>query len=105
MPRALSCSKGGLVIARHNYASEEWGALSDRALNPSFISYEPKINSRPVQGETNRDRDRVATGGHEGEGNEEVEGETGQEMVPDDSQKDLSVHVFWKWGTSALFDM
>ena len=50
---ALSCPKGGLVIARHNDAAKEWGALGSRALVPSAITYEPKINSRTVQGERN----------------------------------------------------
>ena len=48
---ALSCSKGGLVLARHDDAAKEWGALGARALLPSAITYKPKINSRTVQGE------------------------------------------------------
>ena len=48
---ALSCPKGGLVLARHNDAAKEWGALGAWALVPSAITYEPKINSRTVQGE------------------------------------------------------
>ena len=47
---ALSCPKGGLVLARHDEAAKEWGALGSRALVPSAIIYEPKINSRTVQG-------------------------------------------------------
>ena len=30
---------------------------------------------------------------------------TGQAMVPDDSQVDISFLRLWKWGTTALFDM
>ena len=45
---ALSCPKGGLVLARHNDAAKEWGALGARVLVPSAITYEPKINSRTV---------------------------------------------------------
>ena len=29
----------------------------------------------------------------------------GQENVPDESWADVSVHGFWKWGTTAIFDM
>ena len=29
----------------------------------------------------------------------------GQATVPDESWADVSVHGFWKWGTTALFDM
>ena len=47
---AISCPKGGLVLVRHDDAATEWVALGDRALIPSAISYEPKINSRTVQG-------------------------------------------------------
>ena len=48
---SLSCPKGGLVLKWHDNAVKEWGALGDRALTPSAISYEPQINSRIVQGE------------------------------------------------------
>ena len=48
---ALSCLKGGLFLARHDDAAKEWGALVSWALVPSAITYEPKINSRTVQGE------------------------------------------------------
>ena len=51
VPHALSCPKGGLVLARHNDYAKEWGALSARDLKPGVISYEPKINSSTVQGE------------------------------------------------------
>ena len=48
---ALSCPKGELVFARHDNTAKEWGALRARALVPSAITYEPKINSRTVQEE------------------------------------------------------
>ena len=47
---ALSCPKSGLVLARNDDAAKEWGALGARALVPSSITNEPKINSRTVQG-------------------------------------------------------
>ena len=43
---ALSCPKGGLFMACHDDSAKDWGALGDRALVSSAISYEPKINSR-----------------------------------------------------------
>ena len=45
------CPKGGLVLARHDDAAKEWGALGSQDLVPSYITYEPKINIRTVQGE------------------------------------------------------
>ena len=51
---ALSFLKCGLVLARHDDAAKEWGDLGSRALTPSAISYEPKINSRTVHGERTR---------------------------------------------------
>ena len=48
---ALSCPKGGLVLARHNHVAKEVGTLGAWALVPIAITYEPKINSRTVQGE------------------------------------------------------
>ena len=47
---ALSCPKGGLVLVRHDDAAKECDAFGVRALAPSAITYEPKINSRTVQG-------------------------------------------------------
>ena len=76
-----------------------------QAINPSDISYKPKINSMTVQGERNRSGAQVATVEQEGEENEGGEGATGQATVPDESRADVSVHGFWKWGTSALFDI
>ena len=49
--QALSFPKGGLVLVRHNDSAKEWGALGSRALFSSSITYEPKINSRTVQGD------------------------------------------------------
>ena len=105
MPHVLSCPKGGLFMARNNDAAKEWGALLAQDLNPPCISFEPKINSKTIQGERNGAGARVATGGQDRGGNEDGEGATGKAMVPDESRTDLSVHGFWKWGTSALFDM
>ena len=102
---ALSCPKGGLILERNNYAAKEWVALSARALNPTAISYEPKINSRTLQGQRNGSIARVATGEQEGEENEGGKGETEQTMVTDQSWADVFVHGLWKWSTSALFDM
>ena len=48
---ALSCPKRGLVLARHGNSAKEWGALGARDLVPSAITYEPKTNSRTMQGE------------------------------------------------------
>ena len=48
---ALSCPKDGLVLAQHDNAAKEWGSLGARDLVPGAITYEPKTNSRTVQGE------------------------------------------------------
>ena len=102
---ALSCPKGGLVLARHDDSAKEWGALGARALVPSAISYEPKINSRTVQGE------RTGAGarqeGGEADGGTETVGRTvngaaillgqpGQVQLPAESKADVSAHGLWK---------
>ena len=74
-------------------------------LNPSAISYEPKIKSRTVQGERNRDGAQVAIEEDNGEDQDCKEIATGQSMVPDELLADVSVHGFWKWGTTALSDI
>ena len=40
-----------------------------------------------------------------GGGNKGGEDATEQATVPDESRADVSIHGFWKWGTSTLFDM
>ena len=74
MYHALPCPRGRLVLIRDNNDDNEWGALGDRVLTTSTISYEPHINSRMVEGERTRNgsrkmeveaRDEAATGGKE----------------------------------------
>ena len=78
---ALSCPKGGLVLARYDDAEKEWGALVSRALISSAITYEPKINSRTVQ------RERTGLGawqdGGAANGRAEILGESLGEGVVD----------------------
>ena len=92
-------------MAWHNHSTKDWGALLDRSINPSAIPYKPKINSGTVQEERKEARELVATGEQEGEEQKVEEGDMGQAIVPDDSRADLYVYIFWKWGTTALFDM
>ena len=66
---ALSCPRVGLVLARHDDNAKEWGALGARALVPSAITYEPKINRRTVQ----RERTRSGARQEGGEGNSGTE--------------------------------
>ena len=72
---ALPCTKGGLVLALHEDAAKEWGALGARDLVPSAITYEPKINSRTVQGERTSDGEWQEVG--EADGGTETEGVDG----------------------------
>ena len=76
---ALSCLKGGLVLARHDEAAKEWGALGARALVPSAINYEPKINSRTVQGE--RTGSGARQEGGEADGGTDTVGKTGNKAA------------------------
>ena len=48
---ALSCPKLVLVLVWYGDSTKEWGAVVSRALVPSAITYEPKINGRTFQGE------------------------------------------------------
>ena len=61
---ALSCLKGGLVMAGTDDAVKEWGTLGSHALVPSAIAYEPKINSKAIQGERT-DPECVRVTGHQ----------------------------------------
>ena len=97
------------------------GALGARALVPSAITYETKINSRKVQGKRTRagaQQDSVAAeGGASIAG--EAQGDGGRQhmvnraavlaripvqiQVPAESRADVSVHGLWKRGTTAMF--
>ena len=39
------------------------------------------------------------------QGGDDEEGATGQGTVHDDSWADVYIHGFWKWVTSAIFDI
>ena len=89
----------------HNDNAKEWGALSARDLNPLYIYYKPKINSRTLQGDTDKAEARVATRGQGVQVNQYGQGAIGQETVTGESWVDVSIHGFWKCRISALFDM
>ena len=63
---SLSCPKGALVLAGHTDAGKEWGTLGFQALFPSDITYEPKINSRTVQGKRTEAGERHKSGTTDG---------------------------------------
>ena len=113
--------KGWPVLARHDDAAKEWGSLGGWALFPSAITYEPKINSRTVQGERTgagaRQEGEGADGGVDTVGEAQgsrvrkVNGaailleQPGQVQVPAESRANVSAHGFWKRGTTAMFDI
>ena len=106
---AISCPKGGLVLAWHDDATREWGTLGAQALVPSAITYEPKINSRTVQGERNRARARQeggeSNGGMDTKGEDQggrartvngaaiLVGQPGQVVVSAKLRADISAHT------------
>ena len=118
---APSCPKGGLVLAWRDDAAKEWVALGARALVPSAITYESKINSRTVQRERTGAGARQERGGSKGgtdtvgeaQGGSErtvngaaiLVGQPEQVQVPAESREDVSTHGFWKQGTTAMFDI
>ena len=118
---ALSCPKGGLVLAWHDDATNEWGTLGSWALFPSAITYKPKINIRKAQGESTRVGTRQESGISDDNADivEEYKGVSGrtvnrrdrlvrrlrQVQVPEESRADISAHGFWKRGTTAMFDI
>ena len=117
----LSFRKGGLVLARHDNAAKEGGALGACDLVPSAITYKHKINSRAVQVERNgagaRQESGMADGGADivgecqGGSGRTVNGaarlvvQPGQVQVPAELRVYISAHSFWKWGTTAMFDI
>ena len=108
-------------MKRHDDATKEWGPLRDRAIIPSAITYEPKINSRTVHGERTKSGEQQNGGAADGGANtvgesQEVNGRTvnreirlvgqpGQVEVPVASRADINAHGFWKQGTTTMFDI
>ena len=106
---------------RHDDTAKEWGALGAWSLIPRAITYEPKINSRTVQGDRTGSRERqeggISDGGADTVG--EAQGGRGwavngavilvrmsvQIELPADSTADLSAHSFWKRGNTAMFNI
>ena len=99
---------------QHDAAAKEWGALGARALVPGAITYEPRINSRTVQGERTGSEARQE-GGESNGGTDTVGrtvnraarlvGQPGQVVVPIESKADVSSHGLWKRGTTAMFEV
>ena len=80
---ALGCKVGGQVGARHNDLKHEWISLCTQALGKASVSDEPLIK-------TSQDvRNAGARGGE----------------VAADLRGDISVHGFWKRGSSCIFDV
>ena len=110
----LSCPKEGLVLARNDDVAKEWGALGAQALVPRAITYEPKINSRTVQGENTGAGARKEGGEADGgtdtvgrtvNGAARLVGKPGQVVVTAEPRADVSAHGFWKRGTTAMFNI
>ena len=108
-------------MAQHDDSAKSWGALGSQAHLPTTITYEPKINSRTVQGERTGARVRQEGGeangftGTVGEsqrgrarkvnGAARLVGQLGQVVVPAELRAGVSAHGFWKRGTTAMFDI
>ena len=71
---------------------------------PSAITYEPKTNSRTVQGERTGAGARQEGGKADG-GTDRLVGQPGQVVVPAESRADVSAHGLWKRGTTTMFDI
>ena len=79
---AMQCKKGGLITLRHNDISSTWRDLNICAFPQSAVADEPLI----LKGQAN---------GCNG---------TGRDVQPD-IRGDVSVHGFWRRGTTAIFDI
>ena len=83
---ALSCKKGGLVVARHNEVAGEWHTLCARALTAAAASDEPLIHTSQPATPATRAPGTQAT-------------------VDPETRGDVAVRGFWKRGTTAIFDI
>ena len=117
----LSCPKSSIFLERYDDAAKKWGALGALAIVPSAITYEPKINSRTVQGERTGSGARQESGSADGgadavgdaqggsgrtvNGTARLVGRLGQVQVTAEWRADVSTHSFWKRGTTAMFDI
>jgi len=83
VPHAMSCKKGGLIVARHDDVKYEWLHLCTTAHTPSAVSDEPFIHSS---------QDQAA-------------GANGRTEVAPETRGDVAVHGFYKRGTTTVFDV
>ena len=81
---ALSCKKGGQVLARHDDLKHEWRTLCTQAVGKSNVFDEPSLK-------TSQDV-RDAGAKQHAEPDEELRG-------------DIAVHGFWKSGNCGIFDV
>ena len=81
---ALSCSKGGVVLLRHNEVSEEWQQMCAQAYTPRAVSDEPLI---PNSQDPTRECAPQAT------------------PIQPESRGDIGCQGFWKRQTLAIFDV
>ena len=97
--------------------------MGDQTLVPSAITYEPKINSRTVQGVRTgaeaRQEGGTSKAGENIVGESQGGGSCGQSVnevsvlarrpvlvgVPAESSVDVSAHSFWKRASTAMFDI
>ncbi|KAL7530159.1 hypothetical protein ACHAXR_003343, partial [Thalassiosira sp. AJA248-18] len=94
----LSCSKGGLVIQRHDAARDEAGELSAMALSNGRVSYEPLIFYG--KGVTAGQQPEAGS-----EAEVEVEAARRSNTAGDESRGDVSVHGLWKHGSTCILDI
>ena len=83
---ALSCKKGGQVVARHDDLKDEWENLCGHALGHSKVFDEPLVKtSQDVReaGETDPD----------------------DKPLVRDLRGDVAAHNFWKKGQAVIFDI
>mmetsp|Transcript_4493 Transcript_4493/g.9665 ORF Transcript_4493/g.9665 Transcript_4493/m.9665 type:complete len:151 (+) Transcript_4493:354-806(+) len=86
MEHAMQCRQGGLILQRHNNVAGEWHMLCAEALKPSAVTDEPRIPTyQPAPAPGTQQRSAMPS--------------------PRALRVDVSVHGFWRRGTTAVFDI
>ena len=90
---ALQCSKGGLVVLRHDNVQDEAGELCSNALAPSRVSYEPPIfyGTDVLAGQRSGDKGSQSKPRHDAPG--------------DEARGDVLVYGLWRKGQGCVLDV